>query len=217
MNTSDTNMQSYWDTYYNHPAHDALSKPSQFSVFVAGELEGEKHIVDLGCGNGRDSLFFSHLGHHVLGVDASSSAIRMCTQKAQSTGSRARFACMKAHELAFNELSPDEKNPPVIYARFFLHAIPIEEETLLFRQFGLLCGAGTSLYLEFRTIQDCDRKKETENHFRRFLNPDETVAGLVASGFEISYYTAGFGYAKYKNDDAHVARIIAVKSAAAGG
>ena len=33
-------------------------------------------VLDLGCGQGRDSLFISRKGHTVLGVDAAQTAIK---------------------------------------------------------------------------------------------------------------------------------------------
>ena len=38
-------------------------------------MEAGKELIELGCGNGRDSLFFAKNGINVTGIDASETAI----------------------------------------------------------------------------------------------------------------------------------------------
>ena len=48
----------YWDNFYSG-VDLKLGIPSQFAAFVAMEyLEKVNTILDIGCGNGRDSVFF---------------------------------------------------------------------------------------------------------------------------------------------------------------
>ena len=62
---------NYWEEEYSKNAIPLY--PSQFAAFVASELfDSETHIIDVGCGNGRDSIFFAHLGKQVIGIDGSS-------------------------------------------------------------------------------------------------------------------------------------------------
>ena len=68
--------------------------------------------------------------------------------------------------------------------------------------------SGDILALEFRTSRDEFLSKVTESHYRRFINPLAVVAKGNHLGFSCEYFVEGFGYAKYKSDDAHVARII---------
>ena len=78
--------QDYWENYYARSNGDLLPTPSQFAVFVQGELSGPAFVVDVGCGTGRDSLFFSSRGHAVLGLDQAKAAIGRCTQSATKAG-----------------------------------------------------------------------------------------------------------------------------------
>ena len=36
----------------------------------------KKSLIDIGCGNGRDSIFFSKNNFHVTGIDISQKAIK---------------------------------------------------------------------------------------------------------------------------------------------
>lgn len=73
---------AYWNAYYQQKPQ-ILNKCSSF----AGEMlkvignqttTGEpKYLLDLGCGNGRDSIFFAENKIHVVGIDASNAAIEM--------------------------------------------------------------------------------------------------------------------------------------------
>ena len=47
----------YWNKYYEK--NSAPVEPSLFAKYVAEELQPGKTLLELGCGNGRDSLFFS--------------------------------------------------------------------------------------------------------------------------------------------------------------
>ena len=66
----------YWDEYYKKDA--APSFPSPFAEYVANKLSTKQNILEIGCGNGRDSKYFSSKGHHVTGLDKSAEAIELC-------------------------------------------------------------------------------------------------------------------------------------------
>jgi hypothetical protein len=50
--------------------------------------------------------------------------------------------------------------------------------------------------------------KVTGTHFRRFVLPASFEARALGGGFEVVYNVEGFGFAKYRQDDAYVARTI---------
>ena len=43
--------KSYWDTFY--AANKGVNEPSLFARWVLEQVETDKKIVDMGCGNGR--------------------------------------------------------------------------------------------------------------------------------------------------------------------
>ena len=89
--TTTEHRSDYWDEYYAARATTRRPLPSQFATFVAGELERPHRVIELGCGNGRDSIFFASYGHQVTGVDGSEAAVHACSALAGALGESATF------------------------------------------------------------------------------------------------------------------------------
>ncbi len=115
-----TNLQ-HWQSFYQ--ASETPTFPSQFSVFVQSWLvESTETIIEVGCGNGRDAIFLSRAGHHMLVSDqvvgvglrelanASSSFDYVEGDVVAAVGSMGEFV--------------DLSKPVIVYSRFFQHAIP---------------------------------------------------------------------------------------------
>ena len=99
----------------------------------------------------------------------------------------------------------------VLYARFFVHAITDEEELSFLDLAADLTKSGDLLAVEYRTVRDSSGAKVTGSHYRRFVTPASFQARTLARGFDEVYAVEGFGFAKYKQDDAYVARAIYLK------
>ena len=211
------NQGSYWDGYYRENRVPEL--PSQFALFVANELATGmlpevSGILDLGCGNGRDSVFFAGLGHAVAGLDSSVDAIARCESRAGSLPGdqprKARFGAGLADSETLDQLANGFAGPMLVYSRFFFHAIDDEtEQRVLTRLGNLLRDRGGALAVEYRTLADETGVRETGAHYRRYVDPDRFAARLAENGLELLWRAEGRGMAKYKHDDAHVARMIA--------
>ena len=122
----------YWDSFYEHERRSRSSQrrplPSEFAAFVAGELEEEHDVVELGCGGGRDSLFLSSYGHSVTGVDASAEAVSACRELAETFRSTAKFVHAAVTDARLPHLLTLTTSPRLVYARFLVHAIDDSEE-----------------------------------------------------------------------------------------
>jgi SAM-dependent methyltransferase len=203
----------YWDTYYSKGKESAAPIcPSQFAAFIASEvIMFNPVIVDIGCGNGRDALFFSQYGFRVIGVDASARAIQQCKQKQGERGD-AIFVCCNISRLHLAEeiIEFAGDSPVVMYARFFLHAVSERDERQFFEIAKSVCRSGGLIAVEFRTDKDRELLKVTGEHYRRFINPNDFLRRAGERGYVPAYYAEGFGYAKFRSDDAHVARVILV-------
>lgn len=204
----------YWNGFYSKDARALkLDLPSQFAVFFANEIDRDTPIIDFGCGSGRDTLFFAGLGGDVIGVDASQSAVDLCVEKATAFGyENTRFVCADlGAEDSVEKINAPADGPTALYARFFLHAITEEAENQFLATAAQLVK-GSLFGVEFRTARDALQEKVTASHYRRFINPLDFLANASRFGFETTYFVEGFGYAKYKNDDAHVARVLMRKT-----
>lgn len=210
---------SHWDTYYRSRSVPDL--PSQFAVFVLNEFRPAA-VVDVGCGSGRDALFFASQGIPTLGVDASASAVELCSSKAgPALNATFRQADIKQPDfvaIVEDGLSArDTKGALLVYARFFIHAIDDEAERTLLRGVSHLLGRHGGVFAaEFRTTRDKSMTKVTPDHYRRFVNPADFAAEALQAGLRTTYFVEGFGLAKYKEDDAHVARFLLAPQPAGG-
>ena len=212
-------IQDYWSRFYAY-AHTTL--PSPFAASVAIELTEPRYVVDLGCGNGRDSLFFAALGHRVVGLDFSGKAIGDNRKRADEKSAddvdfqRVDIAEPKALAGVLTRIEDaavregDARRACVaIYARFFFHAISEEEEDLVLTTLARCLRSGATCYFEFRTERDAEGEKRFGSHYRRFINIDKFVAkATIGRPFECFYQVEGQGMAKYFEEDPFVGRVF---------
>lgn len=73
--------EKYWNEYYASN-NNLLSTPSLFAREIFSKyMEKGKNVIELGCGNGRDSLYFARNGLYVTGIDSSQVAISQLCDK----------------------------------------------------------------------------------------------------------------------------------------
>ena len=212
-------IQRHWASFYSS---SRTTIPSPFAASVALELPERCDIVDIGCGNARDSTFFAGLGHRVLGLDVSEKVIGNNAARAkQQQLAGIRFAHIDVGEpnaLAevLKEFSSEgaPRNGQIsfpqlaVYARFLLHAITAEEEESLLETLSAHLAPGTPWFLEFRTDKDANTAKQFGTHYRRYIKLDRFVAKATAKSlFECTYRIEGRGLAKFRDEDPFVGRV----------
>ena len=136
----------YWDNYY---VKSKKFQPSSFAKLVLKKIKVkkkyDKKMIDIGCGNGRDSFFFSKYNLKVLGIDISKKAIE----------ANSKFSNNALQFLQFDiEKNTTSKKFDFIYSRFFLHAISINAEDKLIKFIKKIKKKSTLLFLEFRNDKD---------------------------------------------------------------
>lgn len=197
----------HWELFYKN-SNTQLQIPTQFCVFVSGELNGKVDtVIDVGCGNGRDSNFFQSIGLKVIGIDSTLSV----SESPNSLLKNIKFLNFSITDRRIIEhtlhLLKDDASV-LIYSRFFLHAITQTEEKYFWKFVTALLYKKVYLALEFRTLEDKELSKETESHYRRYIDPKKILQKGESIGLVCEYLNVGQGLAKYKNDDAYVARVI---------
>ena len=204
-----TDTSDYWDAYYGAKAETAV--PSQFASFVLSEFNSEKTFVDIGCGDGRDTLFFAQYGKDVLGLDGSEAALDLCRRSAEARGlTNTQFTHLDLNDPDSHEDLAARLNisDAVVYARFFLHAIDEVAQTHFLSLASALAGKTGVVCLEFRTPRDEFQTKVTSDHYRRYVDPWELMQTCVGYNLKCTFFVEGFGFAKYRTDDAFVARLV---------
>jgi SAM-dependent methyltransferase len=165
--------------------------------------------MEFGCGSGRDTEFFASLGHAILGLDGSESAIAKCT-RFSNTGANYQAADLLESKPILEDFI-SKHSAVIVYARFFLHAITEEEQDGFLKMLSEILKANSLVAFEYRTREDLESEKSFGNHFRRYLGHNELCNKLVYLGFKIQYQIKGRGLAKYKSEDAEVGRIVCEK------
>ena len=202
----------YWDEYYKKDA--APSFPSPFAGYVANKLRTKQNILEIGCGNGRDSKFFSSKGHHVTGLDRSGKAIELCKSLYSN----------EPIEFFFGEVTDitkiNKKKYDLIYSRFVVHAMSINEELEMLKTSYQLLNNNGQFFIECRSINDplsntgevLSHTERIEGHYRRFIILEELKQRLIKVGFEIIEAIESNGLANLGEEDPVVIRVEAIKA-----
>ncbi len=207
--------KEYWDEYY--ATHSKPNDASTFAEFVLDRLEEGKTLIELGCGNGRDSLFFSKNGLNVVAVDQVDSEIKFLNENYASEN--ITFVAGDFTNLATSEEDLIKNTQfDYIYSRFTFHSINEAKEDRTLDWISNHLDGGLFL-LEARSLNDPMFKKgdalsDTENfttHFRRYIDLDKFTDKLEDLGFEILFEIEDKDLAPYKDDNPYVIRIIAKK------
>jgi SAM-dependent methyltransferase len=180
-------------------------------------LPENSRILELGCGNGRDSFAFLHRDLPVIALYACQVAIADNLKYQESLNLKTKGKFLTFYFADLDALNIDNVN--TIYSRFVLHAIPenLEDKILDFATEKLPKG-GRMLH-EFRTIRDPLMQQgevlsETEcltTHYRRFLNPDVFREKLAMRDWKEIFFVESDGLAVFGNENPIVARIVAEK------
>jgi len=208
----DKGLVRYWDEYYKKDA--APSFPSPFAGYVANKLRTKQNILEIGCGNGRDSKFFSSKGHHVTGLDRSGKAIELCKSLYSD----------EPIEFFFGEVTDitkiNKKKYDLIYSRFVVHAMSINEELEMLKTSYQLLNNNGQFFIECRSINDplsntgevLSHTERIEGHYRRFIILEELKQRLIKVGFEIIEAIESNGLANLGEEDPVVIRVEAIKA-----
>ncbi len=212
---------NFWDSYYKELKDNLVwvEIPSQFAIFTAGHLEGQQRVADLGCGNGRDGLYFAQIGHHVSFFDYSSEAIAVCKDRAKNANiSNANFSVFNVANIAQTESVAVQNGESFdcLYARFFLHAINEIAERNVLRFAAQVLKPKGRFFIECRTSEAGDPPEdqffyENGKHYRRMVSIDSLVALAIDFGFTVEYSVVGHGMAKFRREDPRVLRVILVR------
>lgn len=203
----------YWDSFYRMAVQRS---PSQFAALVASELKSPHIIIDVGCGNGRDTFFFSNIGHVTVGLDASKTAIDSNTSQISDDMKERIFfkeftVGADSFEAVIDLVSAPklEGVPIIIYSRFFLHAITPAAEDSFARQLSALSNQLSGIFLEYRDAKDAKMDKIYADHYRRFIDAENFSEKLTSNKqYNLSYQIIGQGFAKYGREDPWIARQI---------
>lgn len=196
----------YWDKYYDTYMR---KQPSLFAQYVADNfLSSGKRILDLGCGDGADSILFMNKGLMVDCIDQS-----IPQQFINEYSSKINIIREDFTKYEFQE------QYDYVYMRFILHAIDDKEESSLLSLLPSITKQGGLLLIEARSVKNELYKlipgrnliKFHDNHRRRFIITNELRERVKRKGFRIKYAIEDSNFSPSKNDNQIFLRLVAVK------
>lgn len=176
----------YWEEYYRK--HPYAFDPSDFAKYVIKYINANEHVIDLGCGNGRDTIFFKTVGALATGIDQCENQINILKKTYEND--YVKFKSGNFIDLR-NDLHVDHA-----YSRFTLHSIDEKSENTLIT-WASKC-VNKYFFIETRSDKDSLNGVKTD-HYRRFINMNALLSKLIAHGFEIEYAEISRNYSKYKS------------------
>jgi len=200
----------YWESFYSK---NKKFKESSFATFVDNKIKKKynKSIIDIGCGNGRDSIFFNKKKMDVLGIDISKEAIK---KNSQYSNNKLKF---RNFDIEKDKIS---KKFDIIYSRFFIHAISEKGENKLFKLIKKIKKKNTLIFFEFRNYKDNifkGKKLQKHNeivefekgHFRRIIDQKKfTEKFLKELKCKVIFNKSSRNLSIVKKDNPHLTRII---------
>lgn len=204
----------HWANFYSR---NRFTDGSSFCRFVLERDDAPGHLVDIGCGDGRDARALAAAGKTVLGLDASPEGVRRARESAREAGldERASFeVCdvtdLGAVERLLGSMTGRADGPVGFYLRFFLHAIPEQAQDDLLRQVAASARPGDLLLAEFRTLGDEGQHKAHGKHYRRYQDAEVFREQLGPRyGFAVEYFQESRGLSPYGDEDPMLCRVVA--------
>jgi 2-polyprenyl-3-methyl-5-hydroxy-6-metoxy-1,4-benzoquinol methylase len=88
----------YYETYAKDFFSQTINVDMQnvYQPFLENLPSGKQTILDIGCGSGRDSVFFANKGFEVVAIDGSKSLIDLAKQ----TDTRINWQCLRFDQIA---------------------------------------------------------------------------------------------------------------------
>ncbi len=200
---SSQSNEVYWNNFYSN-SKELPFEPSQFSTYALKflqsrtEKESQIHILDLGCGNGRDAYFFSSRGYKVTGIDPAS---QIETDKFQF--------------IQKNVFDLELKGFDVYYLRFVIHTLLESDCDRLLAKLSLLPPTALIMF-ETRSTTNITNEEKSETFFRspignehfRMLYSKDYMDRKLSESFTILKSSDSADVAVFKSENPFCLRYI---------
>lgn len=186
-------QQEHWQATFSQKPDMFGMTPSEPAAKAAEqfEREGKHKILELGSGQGRDTMFFASRGFQVMAADYTQTAVATITSKAQSAGLSNQISAVRQdvrERLAF----PDESFDACYSHMLFCMALTTSELERLSREvWRVLRPGGLNVYTVRHTsdahcgtgIHRGEDMWEVGGFIVHFFNREKLIH--LAKGFEI--------------------------------
>jgi len=135
--------------------------PSAFALEISRHVQPGDRVLDLGCGEGRDSVFFSELGAVVTGIDLSAEGLEKARRLARARGVHVNWL-----EGPMTDVLPKARFD-LIFSCGSIHYVPSHRRTeLLDRLKATTRPGGLHAHLVFTDRLVHEEKGEVVDYFK---------------------------------------------------
>lgn len=169
----------YWQKKHTKYANQEwILKPTIFATQVIKYFPKSGHILDLGAGQGQDTIFFAHKGYKVTACDFSEFALDLA--KIRLPEDLDNLVEFKVLDLA--EILPlDKQSFDIVYSHLALHYFDQKRTQELFDEIYKILKPGGIFATITNTIDDPEIPEFTKLEDDYYVNPD----GLKKSYFSV--------------------------------
>jgi SAM-dependent methyltransferase len=193
---AETNQKNHWDRTYQSSADFLGHEPSEFGMgamrtFVAN---GTKKVIELGCGQGRDTIHFLKHGLEVTAFDYSETCVNQLQERAKKMGLEKNLTA-SVHDLRKGVPLPDESMDACFSHMFFTMHLSEKELAFIFKEcHRVLKHGGINIY-SVRNVNDPHYKKGIHHGEDMWENPMGFVVHFfslekvlhLAEGYDLLY------------------------------
>ncbi len=170
-------MSDIWEKIYKKDASFFGEEPSDFAVSCYGTMKDRvKTMLELGCGQGRDSLFFASNGIEMKALDYSRFAIEQLSKRAKQTDLPVEASIYDATKpLPFNGDTFDAVYSHMLFSMRFSQ----EQLRFLFKEIRRVLKKGGFHFFSVR------------NHDDKFYGTGTKIDDEIydVNGFQIRFFT----------------------------
>jgi ubiquinone/menaquinone biosynthesis C-methylase UbiE len=180
------NQKKLWNSQFSQKP--SVFQKSKFASEVLPYFPPQGNVLEIGCGLGRDSIFFAKHGYTVMGVDLSDVAINKNKEKFKKIPHLSFMQCDVAQGLPFKNSEFD-----VVYARLSLHYFTDKVTQEVFTEIRRVLSKNGVLCFECKTVKDSAYGKGEQiepdmyslvGHIRHFFSSDY-VTNCLKNKFQI--------------------------------
>lgn len=177
-----TQLDNYWDKVWSERG-DTTPNPFAVQAIATLTINGlnpnELSILDLGAGDGRDSLYFMQQGMSVTAIDIAKNSMKHLKSRAPTISTSVQD---------FHHLSLDYEQFDVIYAHLSLHYFDDEKTDELFLKAYHALKPGGIIFIKCKSTSDplygkgekIDEDMYKFKHTRHFFSKDYMIQKLNA-------------------------------------
>jgi SAM-dependent methyltransferase len=200
------------DFYKSRQATKVPTEPSRFACWAQERLPAGAHVLDAGCGNGRDAVWLAAQGHPVVGLDFAGTHRPFVQRLAKEHDVKVRhqalnFENLRAVLISGARLAFDEHTHEV-YARGLLDALSDDARANFWRWASMVQRRGGRTYVEFRTPASRKERKLFGPHYRQFLDPADVVREIEERGGHVTEQVIGRDLAPLGFENPEICRLV---------